>query len=109
MLIIEADDFFQSLLDHLLYGKEMVLESKESPGTKPSETRLSELERQQRGVALCAWASVRKCREYFKTNAEYITMFWSQYTYYKVRKVSIFIQARALTATSSLSSPHRRT
>ncbi|KAJ5026330.1 hypothetical protein J3E72DRAFT_421779 [Bipolaris maydis] len=82
--LVESGHFYESILEHLLYGREIFNESTDTnPNVEYHSSHLSELERQQRAVAACAYESMRFCRDLFRTSAEYATMFWAQYRFYK--------------------------
>ncbi|KAH7556818.1 hypothetical protein BM1_06252 [Bipolaris maydis] len=83
--LVESGHFYESILEHLLYGREIFNESTDTnPNVEYHSSHLSELERQQRAVAACAYESMRFCRDLFRTSAEYATMFWAQYRFYKL-------------------------
>ncbi|KAI1676170.1 hypothetical protein KJE20_14244 [Pyrenophora tritici-repentis] len=69
--LVESGNFYESILEHLLYGREIFNESTDTdPNVECHSSHLSELERQQRAVAACAYESMRFCRDLFRTSAE---------------------------------------
>lgn len=96
--LVESGNFYESILEHLLYGREIFNESTDTdPNVECHSSHLSELERQQRAVAACAYESMRFCRDLFRTSAEYATMFWAQYRFYKVTTCSLLLLGQVTT------------